>query len=201
MQNSDQNWNVIVIPIFHFRLKSAMTFEEVDVDAVADLGPEDVEAREVFGESKVEGVNNPFLDFLLSGGDASRLSVGGRRRNARIQSGETSRSDGEILDIIMQNVNVFIFQTQWSLTAAYTARILMRSKVRVWRAENSGLTQSFLLMKGKKTSEQETIQHINCPGPCSSLSVSTGLSGGGRASWWRSLASWRAAEIDSISTR
>ena len=140
-----------------------MTFEEVDVDAVADLGPEDVEAREVFGESKVEGVNNPFLDFLLSGGDASGLSVGGRRRNARIQSGETSRSDGEILDIIMQNVNVFIFQTQWSLTAAYTARILMRSKVRVWRAENSGLTQSFLLMKGKKKSEQETIQHINCP--------------------------------------
>ena len=98
-----------------------MTFEEVDVDAVADLGPEDVEAREVFGESKVEGVNNPFLDFLLSGGDASGLSVGGRRRNARIQSGETSRSDSEILDIIMQNVNVFIFKTQWSLTVAYTA--------------------------------------------------------------------------------
>ena len=31
----------------------AMTFEDVDVDAVADLGPEDVEAREVFGEDKV----------------------------------------------------------------------------------------------------------------------------------------------------
>ena len=30
-----------------------MTFEDVDVDAVADLGPEDVEAREVFGEDKV----------------------------------------------------------------------------------------------------------------------------------------------------
>ena len=72
-----------------------MTFEEVDVDAVADLSPEDVEAREVFGESKVEGVNNPFLDFLLSGGDVSGISVGGRRRNARIQSGETSRSDGD----------------------------------------------------------------------------------------------------------
>ena len=73
-----------------------MTFEEVDVDAVADLSPEDVEAREVFGENKVEGVNNPFLDFLLSGGDPSGSSVGGRRRNARIQSGETSRSDGEL---------------------------------------------------------------------------------------------------------
>ena len=71
-----------------------MTFEEVDVDAVADLSPEEVEAREVFGENKVEGVNNPFLDFLLSGGDVSGISVGGRRRNARIQSGETSRSDG-----------------------------------------------------------------------------------------------------------
>ena len=30
-----------------------MTFEDVDVDAVADLGPEDVEAKEVFGEDKV----------------------------------------------------------------------------------------------------------------------------------------------------
>ena len=33
--------------------REAMTFEDVDVDAVADLGPEDVEAREVFGEDKV----------------------------------------------------------------------------------------------------------------------------------------------------
>jgi len=67
------------------------------VDAVADLSPEEVEAREVFGENKVEGVNNPFLDFLLSGGDVSGISVGGRRRNARIQSGETSRSDDPVV--------------------------------------------------------------------------------------------------------
>jgi len=75
-----------------------MTFEDVDVDAVADLGPEDVEAREVFGEDKVDAVNNPLLDFLLNGGDTSGLSVGGRQRNMRIQSGEADRSDPVVVD-------------------------------------------------------------------------------------------------------
>ena len=50
-----------------------MAFEDVDVDAVADLSPEDVEAREVFDEDTVDAVNNPFLNFLLGGGDISGI--------------------------------------------------------------------------------------------------------------------------------
>ena len=75
-----------------------MTFEDVDVEVVADLAPEDVEAREVFDEDKVDTVNNPLLDFLLGGGDISGLSVGGRQRNMRIQAGDASRSDPVVID-------------------------------------------------------------------------------------------------------
>ena len=75
-----------------------MTYEDVDVDAVADLAPEDVEAREVFDENKVDTVNNPFLDFLMSGGNLDGLSVGGRQRNARINAGDMSRSDPVVVD-------------------------------------------------------------------------------------------------------
>ena len=75
-----------------------MTFDDVDVDAVADLSPEDVEAKEVFGEDKVDTVNNPLLDFILGGGDISGLSVGGRQRNMRIQAGDMSRSDPVVID-------------------------------------------------------------------------------------------------------
>ena len=75
-----------------------MTFDDVDVEAVADLSPEDVEAREVFGEDKVDTVNNPLLDFILGGGDISGLSVGGRQRNMRIQAGDMSRSDPVVID-------------------------------------------------------------------------------------------------------
>jgi len=77
---------------------ASMAYEDVDIDAVADLAPEDVEAREVFDENTVEAVNNPFLNFILGGGDISGLSIGGRQRNARIQNGEMSRSDPTVVD-------------------------------------------------------------------------------------------------------
>jgi len=52
---------------------SNRTFQDVDVDAVADLSPEEVEEREVFETDNIDTVNNPILDFLMGGGG---LSVG-----------------------------------------------------------------------------------------------------------------------------
>ena len=74
---------------------SSMTYQDVDLAEVADLSAEDVEAREVFAENTVETVNNPLLNFLMEGGDLSGLSVGGRQRSARLQSGE---EDPVVLD-------------------------------------------------------------------------------------------------------
>ena len=54
---------------------ASMAYEDVDIDAVADLAPEDVEAREVFDENTVEAVNNPFLNFILGGGDISGRNI------------------------------------------------------------------------------------------------------------------------------
>lgn len=75
-------------------MASNMTFEDVDVDAVADLSPEEVEEREVFEATNVDTVDSPLLDFFLGGG----LSQGGRQRSQRIQSGELPRSEPEVVE-------------------------------------------------------------------------------------------------------
>jgi len=74
---------------------SNRTFQDVDVDAVADLSPEEIEEREVFETDNIDTVNNPILDFLMGGGG---LSVGGRQRSQRIQRGELSRDDPVVVD-------------------------------------------------------------------------------------------------------
>ena len=53
---------------------SSMTYQDVDLAEVSDLSAEDVEAREVYAESTVETVNNPLLNFLLEGGEASLVA-------------------------------------------------------------------------------------------------------------------------------
>jgi len=65
-------------------MASNMTFEDVDVEAVADLSPEEVEEREIFETDEVDTVDNPWLNFFLGGGP----SRGGRQRSQRIESGE-----------------------------------------------------------------------------------------------------------------
>jgi len=65
-------------------MASNMTFEDVDVEAVADLSPEEVEEREIFETDEVDTVDNPWLNFFLGGGP----SRGGRQRSRRIESGE-----------------------------------------------------------------------------------------------------------------
>jgi len=65
-------------------MASNMTFEDVDVEAVADLSPEEVEQREIFETDEVDTVDNPWLNFFLGGGP----SRGGRQRSRRIESGE-----------------------------------------------------------------------------------------------------------------
>ena len=72
-----------------------MTFVDVDVEAVADLSPEDIEEREVFETDNIDTVNNPILDFLMGGGGQS---VGGRQRSQRVQRGEISRDDPVVVD-------------------------------------------------------------------------------------------------------
>jgi len=74
---------------------SNRTFEDVDVDAVADLSAEEIEEREVFETNNIDTVNNPILDFLMGGGG---LSVGGRQRSQRIQRGELARDDPVVVD-------------------------------------------------------------------------------------------------------
>ena len=46
-----------------------MTFEEVDVEAVAELSVEEVEEREVFEQEEKEEVEG-VLDFFLGGGQS-----------------------------------------------------------------------------------------------------------------------------------
>lgn len=75
-------------------MASNMTFEDVDVEAVAGLSPEEVEEREIFETDEVDTVDNPLLDFFLGGG----LSQGGRQRSQRIQSGELPRGTKKIED-------------------------------------------------------------------------------------------------------
>ena len=74
---------------------SNRTFEDVDLEAVTDLSPEEVEEREVFEANNIDTVNNPILDFLMGGGG---LSVGGRQRSQRIQRGELARDDPVVVD-------------------------------------------------------------------------------------------------------
>jgi len=73
---------------------SKMTFEDVDVEAVVGLSPEEVEEREVFEVDEINTVDNPLLDFFLGGG----LSQGGRERSQRIHSGELPRSTPNVED-------------------------------------------------------------------------------------------------------
>ena len=60
------------------------------------------------------------------------------------------------------------FQTRWLLTAACMDRILMRSKLRAWRAESSGLTLSSLPTKGERLRESPRIVNP-IPSMCRSL--------------------------------
>jgi len=71
-----------------------MTFEDVDVEAVSGLSPEEVEQAEVFEAAEVNTVDNPLLDFFLGGG----LSQGGRERSQRIRSGDLPSSTPNVVD-------------------------------------------------------------------------------------------------------
>jgi len=70
-----------------------MTFEDVDVEAVAELSAEEVEEREVFEQEEKEEVEG-VLDFFLGGGQ----SRGGRQRSSRIRSGDLDQSQPVAVD-------------------------------------------------------------------------------------------------------
>ena len=57
------------------RMASNMTFQDVDVEAVAELSPEEVEEREVFEVEERGGVEGPLLDFFLGGGQSQVTST------------------------------------------------------------------------------------------------------------------------------
>lgn len=87
-------------------------FEDVDVEAVQDISPEDVEARDVFTAETVDTVDNPFLDFFLGAG----LSAGGRQRSQSIREGKLARdapvvSDGKLYGQDFQLIKDNCFET------------------------------------------------------------------------------------------
>ena len=47
-----------------------MTVEDVDLEATAELSPEEVEEREVFEELERAEVEGPLMDFFLGGGQS-----------------------------------------------------------------------------------------------------------------------------------
>jgi len=71
-----------------------MTVEDVDLEATAELSPEEVEEREVFEELERAEVEGPLMDFFLGGGQ----SQGGRQRSQRIRAGELPRNDPTVVD-------------------------------------------------------------------------------------------------------
>ena len=96
----------------------AMSFEDVDVEAVAELSAEEVDEREVFEQEEKEQVEG-VLDFFLGGG-LSKVEIsyrtslisslilektstlpppqGGRQRASRIRSGELDQSQPVVID-------------------------------------------------------------------------------------------------------
>ena len=70
-----------------------MTFEDVDVEAVAELSAEEVEEREVFEQEEKEEVEG-ILDFFLGGGQSRvcQQQVFGKFNGLNLVSGRSSKS-------------------------------------------------------------------------------------------------------------
>ena len=70
------------------------TFEDVNVDELQDISPEEVEARDVFTADNIDTVDNPLLDFFLGAGQ----SAGGRQRSQAIREGRLASNDPTVTD-------------------------------------------------------------------------------------------------------
>ena len=77
----------------HLATMANMTFEDVDVEAVAELSAEEVEEREVFEQEEKEEVEG-VLDFFLGGGQSRvcQQQVFGKFNGLNLVSGRSSKS-------------------------------------------------------------------------------------------------------------
>ena len=90
----------------------ASTFEDVDIEVVQDMSPEEIEVRDIFTADTINTVDNPLLDFFLGAG----LSAGGRQRSKAIRDGTLARdnptfSDGKLYGQDFQLIKAECFET------------------------------------------------------------------------------------------
>ena len=124
--------------MFQTPAMATMAFQDVDVEAVADLSPEEVEEREVFDQEDKGGVEGPLLDFFLGGGQ-SKVQALPPLFTMMCREVASAQRGSEM------GIWTAVHQLLWMVVSM--DRTLRRSERRVWRPGSSGKTLSFQLMR------------------------------------------------------
>ena len=124
--------------IFQTSAMATMTFQDVDVEAVADLSPEEVEEREVFDQEDKGGVEGPLLNFFLGGGE-SKVQAHPPHFVMMCREGASAQRGSETGTLTA------VRQLLWRVVSM--DRILRSSELPVWRPASCGRTRSSQLMR------------------------------------------------------